>query len=163
MKRANQVLVIISAVLLLLFTLFANTQVLYRYVLELPLPWIEELARYVMILMVFIMSGVAIFRRSHLNVEVLDLIMKKKALRVVDKFRLIVISVFTVCFTLLSFQYLQGVIETGQVSPALRISMGIPLSALLIGGIIMTINSLYLLFFERNLDHTSETEMRNSQ
>jgi TRAP-type C4-dicarboxylate transport system permease small subunit len=128
--------------------------------LQLPLPWIEELARYVMILMVFIMSGVAIYQRSHLIVEIFDALLKPKPLFYLDKFRSATAIVFSLCFTLLTLKYFLGVVETGQVSPALRISMSIPLSALLIGGVIMTINSVYMLFFGRPQEQSSE--MRNS-
>lgn len=159
MNRVNQVLTLLSGILILLFMLLANLQVFYRYVLQLPLPWVEEVARYIMVLMVFIMSGVAIFKRSHLSVELIDIILKGKALMYFDKFRLVLIAMFSICFTILSFKFIMGVIESGQVTPALRISMSIPISALLVGGMVMTVNSLYLLFFGRDPNEEGNAQL----
>ena len=46
-------------------------QVFFRFVLQSPLRWTEELARYLMIWLVLLASSIAMRNRAHLQVDVL--------------------------------------------------------------------------------------------
>lgn len=161
MERINKTLIYLAGVFMLVLTALANLQVLTRFVLEVPVPWVEEAIRYIMIYLVLIMSSTAIYLNSHLNVDILDLVIKGKFLQVLQKLRAAVILAFTVSYTYLAYQLIMDTIEMGQVTPALQISMAWPLLAVLLGGILMAINCIYLLFpkkikFKRNLDASKE-------
>jgi TRAP-type transport system small permease protein len=58
-----------AAGLLALMTLLVIVQVFFRYVLNDPLTWPEELARLSMIWLAFLASGVALWRRRHIRIE----------------------------------------------------------------------------------------------
>lgn len=146
MARVNKGLIYLSGVLMLTLTLLANVQIVYRYFLELPLPWVEEVIRYLMIYMVFIMSAVAIYTRSHLNLDVIDILLGDRMIRVIERIRLIFIFLFCVYFTYLSFILIKDTIKLGQVTPALQISMAVPLTALLVGSLFMAANAFVLLW-----------------
>lgn len=145
MKRFNATLLNISGILMIAITILATFQVFTRRVLEMPFPWVEELIRYTSIAMVFIAVGIAVFRREHINVDILDITINcEKKLRVIDALRQILIIGFSVIFAYHSYQYIMKQISVGQVSPAMQISMGWPLAFLLIGSIIVIINGVYL-------------------
>lgn len=146
MERINKTMVYLAGIFMLVLTGLANLQVLTRFVLEIPLPWVEEVIRYLMIYLVLIMSSVAIYLNSHLNVDILDLVIKGKWLIIIKKFRSIIILIFAASYVYLAFQLIMDTINMGQVTPALQISMAWPLFAVLIGGILMVINCLYLIF-----------------
>src|SRR4051794_20209837 len=60
---------LIACTALLVVVVFA--QVVFRYALELPLSWSEELARYLLIYMTFIGSALLIGEKGHITVDVL--------------------------------------------------------------------------------------------
>ena len=146
MARINKTLIYLSGLLMLALTLLANVQVLFRYLLQLPLPWVEEAIRYLMVYMVFIMGSVAIYTRIHLNMDAVDMFLSKKAAAVIDRVRLAFIFLFCVYYAYLAFRFVKETIALGQVTPALQISMAVPLSALLIGSMLMAVNALSLLW-----------------
>ncbi|MCM3584979.1 TRAP transporter small permease [Mesobacillus maritimus] len=146
MERMNKSLIYLTGIFMLVLTLLANLQVLTRFILEMSLPWVEEVIRYIMVYLVLIMGSTAIYLNSHLNVDILDLVIKGKFLQILQKLRAVLILVFTASYAYLAYQLIIDTIEMGQVTPALQISMAWPLSALLLGGVIMSINCIYLLF-----------------
>ena len=146
MKRINRSLIYLAGVLMLVLTLLANLQVFSRFLIQLPLPWVEEVIRYIMIYLVLIMSSTAIYLNSHLYVDILDLVIKGRYLQFLTKFRAALVLIFTVSYAYLSFNLIINTIERGQVTPALQISMVWPLLALLLGGILMAMNCINLIF-----------------
>ncbi len=60
MERLNNVIESIGAILILLMTIFAVTRFSLRYAIKIPTPWIEELIRYMMISMVYLVTAVAV-------------------------------------------------------------------------------------------------------
>lgn len=52
-------------------TVVTALQVIFRYVLSIPMPWTEELARYLMIWVTFIGAGVVTRRRLHIQMDLL--------------------------------------------------------------------------------------------
>lgn len=155
MERINKSLIYLAGIFMLVLTGLANLQVLTRFVLHVPFPWVEEAIRYIMVYLVLIMSSTAIFLNSHLNVDMLDLILKGKLLKVVLNLRTTIILVFAVVYSYLTFKLIMETIQLGQVSPALQISMAWPLLALLIGGVLMAINCIYLLIPRKDKSNQS--------
>lgn len=60
-----------AALLMLVMTTAVSMQVVWRYVLSLPLAWTEEAARLAMIWMVFMVVGWAIGNRTHIAADFL--------------------------------------------------------------------------------------------
>ncbi len=61
-----------ATVCLILFFVSVVLQVLFRYVLEAPLTWSEEAARYLNLWSVALGAALAVARREHLRVNVID-------------------------------------------------------------------------------------------
>jgi TRAP-type C4-dicarboxylate transport system permease small subunit len=66
-RRVEQLLVVTAGVLLLYLSVVLFLQVLYRYVLQWPLPWSEESARFAMVWFGMLAAGVAAYRGLHFN------------------------------------------------------------------------------------------------
>lgn len=161
MERINKSLIYLAGVLMLVLTGLTNLQVFTRFIIQVPLPWVEEVIRYIMIYLVLIMSSTAIYLNSHLNVDILDLVIKGKYLQLLQKFRAAIVFIFTASYAYLAFNLIMDTIEMGQVTPALQISMAWPLIAILLGGVLMAINCIYLIIpkknkFNHNLDTSKE-------
>src|SRR5690625_1019486 len=132
----------ISSSLLIILTILTLLQVVTRYLFHLPLPWVEEAARYLMIFMVYIASAIAVYKLDHLNIDILNLVLSDSKMCFFNITYQTVIVIFLILFLYTSIQFTFYQIKVGQVSPALQISMGWPLSALIIGGLLMIISAL---------------------
>lgn len=145
MKRVNELLLNISGLFMLIMVLLGVIQVLSRYILKIALPWNEELIRYMMIYLVFLASSVAVYKRVHLSVEIFDIILKPKPFLILDRVRLVSILIFSLFYSYIALNFIIDQININQVSPAMQISMGWPLSALLFSGLLTMVNSASLL------------------
>lgn len=144
----------LSSILMLILTLLTILQVFVRFFLQIPLPWVEELARYIMIAMIYIGAAVAIHKKEHLNVELLDMILKESKKRVLGITHQLLIIVFLVYLVYVTADYILFQIQIGQVTPALQISMAWPVSAILLGGILMLIHSIYSTYVSLTIKHS---------
>ena len=70
-KCQSNLLVLMFIVLLALMLI----QVIYRYFLELPLPWTEEIARYVFVIVTYLGASIAVSENSHIEINVRDLLL----------------------------------------------------------------------------------------
>jgi TRAP-type C4-dicarboxylate transport system permease small subunit len=80
-KRLNEYAVkvqgnLLIAMFLVLLALML-IQVVYRYFLELPLPWSEEMARYVFVIVTYLGASIAASNNSHIEINVRDLLISK--------------------------------------------------------------------------------------
>lgn len=161
MRRINGWIEGITGILLLVMTLLATVQVIFRYWLQIPTPWLEELIRYLMVYMVFLAGGAAVYRQQHLYVDVFENIFTVDRLRYLNMLRDALGLLFSLYFTYLAFQFVMKQLSGGQVSPAMQISMGWPLAALFLGGLIMVINSAYRIWYlSRHVTFPVETAER---
>lgn len=72
-KCQSTMLILMFLVLLALMLI----QVVYRYFLELPLPWTEEIARYVFVIVTYLGASIAVAENSHIEINVRDLLLDK--------------------------------------------------------------------------------------
>ncbi len=117
-------------------------QVLWRYVLNDPLEWSEEVMRYTMAWVAFIAGSAAVFRGEHMAAGMLGGI-ENQTLRLVLHY--VILLVMLVFAGILAFFGTRYGLDTGQVSPASGIPMEVPYLSVGIGGILMTVKILCLL------------------
>jgi TRAP-type C4-dicarboxylate transport system permease small subunit len=72
-KYQTTLLILMFLILLALML----TQVVFRYFLELPLPWSEEIARYVFVIVTYLGASIAVSENSHIEINVRDLLLSK--------------------------------------------------------------------------------------
>lgn len=112
-------------------------QILFRFVIYIPLPWSEELARYLMIWTGMVGSFVALREGRHIGVT---LIVNRLPPRVAAGVAVFV-QVLTILFlVILAKQGLAlALINLNQLSPAMRIPMFFPYLAVPVGAALMII------------------------
>jgi TRAP-type C4-dicarboxylate transport system permease small subunit len=117
-------------------------QVLWRYVLNDPLEWSEEVMRYTMAWVAFIAGSAAVFRGEHMAAGMLGGIGSQIVKLALHYAILLVMLAFAAILAFFGTRY--G-LDTGQVSPASGIAMEVPYLSVGVGGILMTIKILCLL------------------
>jgi TRAP-type C4-dicarboxylate transport system permease small subunit len=132
-RLAMALLVVFGAVMSVIVML----QIFFRFVIYIPLPWSEELARYLMIWTGMVGSFVALREGRHIGVT---LVVDRLPLRAAAW-----VSVFVQVATILFLSILakQGLalalINLNQLSPAMRIPMFFPYLAVPVGAALMII------------------------
>lgn len=145
----------ITSVLILVLTILTLLQVIVRYLFKIPLPWVGEVASYLMIWMVYIGSAIAVFKKEHLNIEILDLVLTKRQNYFVGITHQILITLFSIVLVYTSSQFITYQVKIGQVSPAMQISMAWPMSAIVVGAILMTIHGIHSIYVSVTIKNNS--------
>ncbi|MHB1420896.1 MAG: TRAP transporter small permease [Bacillota bacterium] len=124
-------------------------QVVYRYVLAAPLPWSEELARYLFVSCTFTGTGVVVAHKLHIEINVLSTVVAKfpvnRQQRILWWFDLVKVTltvIFLSIFLIFTYTYLRDISQLGQKSTAMGLPMIIPMSSLLIGSALMILHYL---------------------
>ena len=119
-------------------------QVIFRYVLNLPLFWTEEFARYSLVWASLLGSAVAVKRGQHIAVTIFMDRLPASLRRGLTIFALI--SVATILAIILWGGVQLVAITRAQISPALRVSMSIPYLAVPVGAGLMLLHTIVYIF-----------------
>ncbi len=146
----------VIAVLLAAMVVDVAIQVFFRYVIQDPPTWTEELARYLFIWQIFLAAGLAFGRGSHIVVDAVMIALPQRARRPV----LILSNLLTLVLLLVLLW--QGTIMVGLTadtfSTAMSLNMGFVYAALPVGA---AISVLYVLLrlsrLLRGVEETSQT------
>jgi TRAP-type C4-dicarboxylate transport system permease small subunit len=122
------------------------TQVFARYVLQNSIPWSEELARFLMIWLGLVGASAIMRYDAHVAITLLRERLPPKLSTLCKLLGRIAIGVFL--FMLIYQGFSLALFFIKQKSPALRISMFIPYSALYISGILMAVHLIYLILMD---------------
>jgi TRAP-type C4-dicarboxylate transport system permease small subunit len=116
---------------------------------------LEAIARYLMIMIVFIGMGLAVQDNGHIKIDIINFLLKSTILRIALGILVnIIILIFALYYCWLSFEYLAYTYGSNQVDQMLNLPMYIPVSSLFIGFLFLVIHSLVSLF-KMLLDLTS--------
>lgn len=126
-------------ILFALMVLSASIQVVFRTLLNHPLTWTEELCRYSMVWLALIGSGLAVKMHAHIAVDILKNVLPEKAIIVIDKINLVLMMVFST--VLIYFGFGLCAKNMGQLTPGLKLPMGIVYGAVPLGGMIILFHS----------------------
>ncbi|KKM11399.1 hypothetical protein SY88_09235 [Clostridiales bacterium PH28_bin88] len=138
--QINRVVTWVVVILLATMSVVVFAQVIYRFVLEAPLTWSEEVARYLMVWITFLGASLGVRNKALIGMEVavglLPPVLKRAAINLV--------SLITFCFLLVVLYY--GIKMTGvtarQFSPAMQIPMSWPYLAVPVGAVLMLMNTV---------------------
>ncbi|KJS82883.1 MAG: hypothetical protein JM58_13835 [Peptococcaceae bacterium BICA1-8] len=123
----------IISVLLPLMCILVFMATFFRYTELIILPWAEELARYLMIWIVFLGIGTGAKKNRHFAVEVFVKAMPQATHKYFHIFKILVISSFLTFVIYLSINLMKVQIMMGQTSPALNIPMWVAYLAVPVG------------------------------
>jgi len=125
--------------------LLALLQILFRYVLKISAPWTEEAARYLMIWMALLASGLAFRNGEHFNIDFLPNRLTLRYRTLLSHGTNLLSSIFILCIILWGIPFAKLGFFT--ISPGLQITMFLPYLAVPVGGGIMLLNLLLFTSF----------------
>ena len=109
----------VLTLLLIILTVSVFLQVLIRFVFKYPLPWTEEVSRIAFVYSIFVGATIAVREKTHLNIDVLLIVLPKGTARVITVLGLILVGIF------LGFVTWEGIAlvrETGvQMTPVMQV------------------------------------------
>lgn len=123
-------------------------QVVCRYLLYIPTPWAEELARYLFMVACFTGLSFGVYNGSHITINVVDIPIKKRAknpsrtLNNLDIFSYVLIFIFSVGFIWIFKDYYIFSLSMMQITPVMAIPLPFFMTFLLIGFACCTYHSV---------------------
>ncbi|MDD2206374.1 MAG: TRAP transporter small permease [Aminobacterium sp.] len=136
----NRIVEYAVSLLLIVMVVVVFLQVIFRFVLHSSLPWSEELSRYILVWISFLGASIGVKRGAHIGVEVVVNMLPPKMKKGVAFLATLCAAVFFALMVIYGRRIL--FIVSGQRSPAMEISMGIPYSAIFVSGVLMFIYSI---------------------
>lgn len=132
----NWILTIIMAVMLVV----VSAQVWYRFVLNDPLAWSEEVARYLFVWISFMGSAVGVRMNVHLGIDLIDKVLSPRGRKIMTVVVNLLIQIFLMVVIVWGIKILKVV--QFQKSASMGISMTYPYMAVPVGAGLMLFNSL---------------------
>ena len=140
----NRITEVILIVVLSAMAVVVFLQVIFRYVLNFPLFWTEEFARYCLVWSSLLGSAVAVKRGQHIAVTIFLERLPPSLRRAMTIIALVSVAVV---LSIILWGGIQLVAVTrAQISPALRISMSIPYLAVPVGAALMLVHTLGFIY-----------------
>jgi TRAP-type C4-dicarboxylate transport system permease small subunit len=124
----------VSAILVALVAV-TFSQVVFRYLLQAPLAWSEELARFLLMWMASLSAAYAFKTRSHFALKFVVDRFTPSLQRAVSTFVTFLVVLFLVVFAYQSFRFTMEV--RNMSAPATQMSMAVPYSSALVGSVLM--------------------------
>lgn len=131
----KQPLELCLCVILIAIVLVTFAQVLFRYVFHLSLAWSEEVARYLFLWLASLAAAYAFKTKSHFALRFLVDRLGKKLQNRIETLVVFIVSGFLIIFIWKAAEYTIGMAK--QVSPSIQMSMAVPYSSVVVGGILM--------------------------
>lgn len=133
-------------ILMVVLTISVFLQVIFRFVIDNPLAWTEELARYCLVWLTFLGAAYAMSLKAHIGVEFFTNLFPPVGKKVIHVLASIVSIMF---FILMIFQGLSLASNSmTQMSPVLQIPMGIVYLIIPISGFFLIINIIGITWSE---------------
>lgn len=110
-------------------------QVLFRYIFHLSLAWSEELARYLFLWLASLASAYAFKTRSHFALRFLVNRFGKRLQSLMGSLVTLIVVLFLAIFVWKAVAFTASM--ANQVAPSTQMSMAVPYSSAVVGGILM--------------------------
>lgn len=134
-------------------------QVICRYVLKIPLGWSEEILRYMYVATTFIGAAVATHERSHIEINVIEVLIEKKTQDLEEKMKYgLIVNVFrdlltagVMCFiSYKTFSFLIDTYNFHTVSTAVQLPMWIVVAFMFVGFVMCVVHAIGLIILNLN-------------
>lgn len=133
-------------VMMFVMVIVVFLQVLFRFVIDSPLAWTEEMARYLLIWITFLGAAYAMSVKAHPGVE----IVVEKLPKRLQKGVLVISTLLSILFFLILITQSIEMIQRSmiQTSPALHLPMGWVYTIIPVSSVLFLINLLYITITE---------------
>ena len=123
-----------------LITILVFIEVLLRYVFESPLFGIEELIVFIAMWLYFIGASLGAYDRTHIKADVIHVWVKSaRGMAIIHTINSVITVTLSTIMAFWGYDYFIFGIQRGGESPALRLPLVLPQSAVFIGAILMAI------------------------
>lgn len=141
-SKINSLTRFIVVALLAVMVVAVFLQVLFRFFLDQPLAWTEELARYLLIWITFLGSAYAMAIKAHIGTEYIQKFLSP----LMNKIVLGVAAAISIFFFVVMVQqgYILSARSMTQTSPTLLVPMGYVYMVIPISGVLLIMNVLYV-------------------
>jgi TRAP-type C4-dicarboxylate transport system permease small subunit len=119
-------------------------QVVFRYVVNQPLSWSEELARYIFVWASMLGASMGIKKKSHFSLDALLKLFPRSQKKALEIILYCLMSVFLIILVYYGTQFSRELYV--QTAPGLNITMAIPYAAMPVGGMLMLLHILLMPF-----------------
>ncbi|MCG8565952.1 MAG: TRAP transporter small permease [Desulfobacterales bacterium] len=140
LKGIDTILNWVLAVIMTAMLIVVSAQVWYRFVLNNPLAWSEELARYLFVWISFLGSAAGIRMNVHLGIDLIDKILSPRGRKIMTLIVNLAIQIFLAVVIYWGIKILNVV--QFQKSASMGIPMTYPYLAVPVGSALMLLNSI---------------------
>jgi TRAP-type C4-dicarboxylate transport system permease small subunit len=143
----NRAADVLAQILLGVMVVVVFVQVIFRFFIQQPLSWSEEVARYVFVWIIWMGAAVAVKHGAHPGMDLLTKGFAPRWQRVTEVAMglLYALTLLTVVVTGFALVYA----NMSQPSPAMELPMGIPYAAIPVAAVIMLLNLICTIFFPK--------------
>ena len=150
-----------SAILLGAMVILIFLQIVFRFLLNLPLRWTEESARYAMIILIYLSACSGVKKEKHIRIEAIHTVLPKKFAFVYWLISNIIWFAFNLALIIYGVEMASFIYSTGQVSPVLHIPMGLLYMVIPVCFAIMEIRIIQLVIDRLKKDKMGPEEKKN--
>ncbi|MFF0830803.1 TRAP transporter small permease [Brevibacillus sp. NPDC003359] len=141
-SKINSILRFFIIALLAIMVIAVFLQVLFRFLLDQPLAWTEEVARYLLIWITFLGSAYAMSIKAHIGTEYIQKYLSPR----MNKLVLVIAALCSLIFFLVMVQqgYVLSARSMTQTSPTLLVPMGYVYMVIPISGALLIMNVIHV-------------------
>jgi TRAP-type C4-dicarboxylate transport system permease small subunit len=136
----NTIVKVAASIMLAVMSVLIVLQVIYRYLLEAPLSWSEEISRYLMVYIVFLGAALSLRYRQMIAIEFIAELLPKPVQKYLN------LIVLIICIVFFSILFSVGIDMTQRVemqtAASTQIPMSIPYAAIPIGAVLLMLNAI---------------------
>ncbi len=121
MKYLRKIDEIVAILLFLVLIVVGVLQVLFRFVLNLPLDWSEEIIRFSLVFFIYVSTIISVKEGSAIRIELVDLFVKNKAKLALDSLINLISGVFMAFLGYQIIFLVQNAAKVNQTSPSLQL------------------------------------------
>lgn len=144
----NKLEEVFLVILMALAVITVSAQIVTRFILKAPLPWSEELARYMFIWLVWVGAAFATKERKHIRIDVVVSRLPKIGQKACTVISTIIWIGFTIFMVYISVILTSSVMTGGQTGTGSGIPMWIPYSAIPVGMTLMLFRILQNCYYD---------------
>jgi TRAP-type C4-dicarboxylate transport system permease small subunit len=146
-ETLNRRVDVLTEVLLAVMVVVVFVQVIFRFFIQLPLSWSEEVARYLFVWIIWMGAATVVKEGGHPGMDLLTRSFSPRWQRVTEIAMNLLFSATLVTIVVTGFMLASA--NMSQPSPAMELPMGIPYAAIPLSAVIMLINLAFFAFFPR--------------
>lgn len=143
-KVINKILRFIVIIMLSVMSVVVFAQVLFRIV-HLSIPWSEELSKYLLIWSTFLGAAICIRKGSLVGLEFLKNSMSEEKQKILQTILNLIVCAMLLFLINVGFWAVRRV--WFQITPVLKLSMGLMYAAIPIGSVFMLINQILMIIY----------------